>query len=261
MATKVKEEETPEEETPAPEAVVWKPGETFDPSKFLTPISRKDKSTGLVRTSQYLGAPPRQAWFRSEHPIGTGWKLISLPVQVDLERGVAYFEGQVISPDGTIVANAFAYEERSSFFDFIQKADTDCKSRALGAAGYAGAWEAETEDPPERPQAPVQHQYNRRSTDQAVVPATTQEGKAIAAIQGELKRMERDVQAEWRKFCVNQHGVVIENLRGDKLQAFHAQFFVPEEPREADPPVEELNTTLFEGDPATTAKGQKWSGK
>lgn len=82
---------------------------------------------------QYLPVAARLIWFRDEHP---DWTIETHPLHLDLEAGVAIYHAAIKDASGRVIATASKMESRSSFADFVEKAETGSIGRALALCGY-----------------------------------------------------------------------------------------------------------------------------
>ncbi len=99
-------------------------GTPFDPSSHLTDIKGKD----------YLEVKWRLVWFRSEHPLDSGWGIRTVAEEVTPQG--ARYRAQVVNPDGSVVAEGTKTETPKGFADFVEKAETGAIGRALAICGY-----------------------------------------------------------------------------------------------------------------------------
>lgn len=100
------------------------------------------KQTGIVniRGKEYRTVARRVADFREEHPIDSGWSLLTQIVSID-ERAIV-IKAQIANPEGRIVAEGFAEEVRASSqinrTSALENCETSAIGRALAAAGLGG---------------------------------------------------------------------------------------------------------------------------
>lgn len=119
----------------------------FKPSDHLMQLKGKD----------YLPVAWRLVWFREEHP---DWGIVTEPIQVDTEKGIAVFKATVQNVEGKAIGTGTKSETARGFADFIEKAETGAIGRALAVCGYGTQFEPELEEgerivdsPQARPQA------------------------------------------------------------------------------------------------------------
>ena len=106
----------------------------FDPAPHIRTVKYQNRKTGELTERKLLDTAPRIAWFRSDHPIDSGWCLTSEAIQVTDDY--ADFMAQVINPDGVAVSTGYRRVWRSDFGNYVEKAETQAKGRALEGAGY-----------------------------------------------------------------------------------------------------------------------------
>lgn len=99
-------------------------GTPFDPGAHLTSIKGKE----------YLEVKWRLVWFRSEHPLESGWGIRTMAEEVTPQG--ARYRAQVISPEGNVVAEGTKTETIKGFADYVEKAETGAIGRALAICGY-----------------------------------------------------------------------------------------------------------------------------
>ena len=114
------------EQTPAYKA-------SFDPSRYIRTSRYTNRKTGEVTERKILDTAPRIAWFRAEHPIDSGWQLVT---DMTINDNYADAVSMVISPDGKVVSKAHRRVHKAEFANYPEKAETQSKGRALEAAGY-----------------------------------------------------------------------------------------------------------------------------
>ncbi len=83
---------------------------------------------------EYLPVAYRLVWFREEHP---DWSILTQPLSLDLERGIAVFQAEVRDADNRVLARGTKAETAKGFGDYIEKAETGAVGCALGMLGYA----------------------------------------------------------------------------------------------------------------------------
>ena len=116
----------------------------FDPQPYLIKVAT-DKKTG--KPVMYLQTLHRVLWFRTDHPVETGWGIQTNIVQVEPYPVVS---ARIVTPDGTIVATAYgsAQPKPGSVYAGreIEKAETAAVGRALGMAGYGTQFDGDSDD-------------------------------------------------------------------------------------------------------------------
>jgi len=106
----------------------------FNPADHIRIQEYRNRKTGEITRKKILDTAPRIAWFRAEHPIESGWQLVSEPLTITDDY--ADFMARVISPEGLIVSTGHRRVWRAKWANFIEKAETQAKGRALEGAGY-----------------------------------------------------------------------------------------------------------------------------
>ena len=118
----------------------------FDVAPHIRTVEYRNRKSGEVTERKLLDTAPRIAWFRSDHPIDSGWRLLSRPMSITDDY--ADFEAQVVDPQGIIISTGHRRVWRADFNNYVEKAETQAKGRALEGAGY-GCIYALTLDPDE----------------------------------------------------------------------------------------------------------------
>jgi hypothetical protein len=144
---------------------------TFEPSRYLTKLSRRVRGAGGAWTSvesDYLEVKWRLLWLRSEQPASS--------IETELvshEDGMAVFRARVALPSGGS-ATGWGHETASGFDDYVEKAETKALGRALAALGYGTQFceDFEFSQAPKRESDPI------RTADSALmrVPISEEEG-------------------------------------------------------------------------------------
>lgn len=118
--------------------------DTFNPSKHVTKITRKDRDgRGGGGSYDYLTVKWRLVWLRKAYPQAT---IRTEPHVID-EQG-AIFRAEVTLPEGGS-ATGWGSRAVNSGGDFIEKAETRALGRALAALGFGteAADEFDDDDP------------------------------------------------------------------------------------------------------------------
>ena len=97
-------------------------------------ISKKDKTTGKVKTTQYAMVTERIKGFRNICPDGS----ITTEI-ISLVDGVVTMKATITDETGKVIATGLAQEKETSSFinktSFIENCETSAVGRALGFAG------------------------------------------------------------------------------------------------------------------------------
>ena len=96
----------------------------FDPKKHLIKIQGG---------REYLPVSARLRWFREEHPE---WGIVTVPVEINLEKQYAIFSATIFNGAGQVIATAHNRETVKGFLDYLEKAETSAIGRALAFCGY-----------------------------------------------------------------------------------------------------------------------------
>lgn len=207
-------------------------GNGFDPSRYLTKLSRRMRTPdGQWKTVEldYMEVKWRLLWLRTEHPEAR--------IHTELhkhEQDLAIFKAHVILPNGA-EATGWGSETADDWKDFIEKAETKALGRALAALGFGtqfcedfdfaqGSEEKVVDAPVDirttRGAAPGKNGQQRRAAEPPAAPAAppaSQSGgwgdrpatepqiKAIYAIARGTQAMDDGTLEEW---CRNRYGCV-----------------------------------------------------
>lgn len=212
--------------------------QTFDPTRYLTKLSRRQKTAdGQWKSVEldYMEVKWRLFWFRQELP-NEGHIATEL-VTLDLERSLAVFKAVVSHPERGS-ATGWGSETADDWRDFIEKAETKAIGRALAALGFGTqfcedhAFDPTTEKvvdaPVQRQQQPAASRAGGASASSATTPraasapapngtptaaasggswtdrpATEPQIKALYAISRGAREME---EAEFEEWCRSRYG-------------------------------------------------------
>ena len=107
-------------------------------------LFKTEKGTELplmnLRGKEYLQVMHRLVWFREEVPNGS----IETEMVVQGEDECTF--RAVISVDGKVLATGHKSENKKSFKDFVEKAETGAIGRALAMCGYGTQFTADELD-------------------------------------------------------------------------------------------------------------------
>ena len=101
----------------------------FNPSEHL--IQLKSKKGG---SSDYLQVQWRLVWFRDPDDGCVGWCIRT--EMVDHGEGWAIFKAEIIDENGAVRATGHGSENKSDFYDYLEKAETKAVGRALAMMGF-----------------------------------------------------------------------------------------------------------------------------
>lgn len=211
--------------TEAPEQTTTRRNSAFDPSRYLTKLTRRVRAAdGSWQTVEqdYMEVKWRLLWLRTEHPEARIETQL-----VRLEDGLAVFRAHVVLPTGA-ESTGWGSETADDWRDYIEKAETKALGRALAALGF-GTQFCEDFDfssgqadrfvdapvtPPARGEtvetgehAPVQPRSARGGAQRqgtATPLATEPQIKAIYAIARSAQAMDEAQTTEW---CRARYGV------------------------------------------------------
>lgn len=107
---------------------------------------------------EYLPVAYRLVWFREEHP---DWSILTQPLSLDLERGVAVFQAEVRDAENRVLARGTKAETAKGFGDYIEKAETGAVGRALGMLGYGTQFAPEFDEGERVVDTPLPHSVQR----------------------------------------------------------------------------------------------------
>ncbi len=212
----------------APVPATLHPQSNFDPSRFLTKLSRRARTAeGGWRTVEqdYMEVKWRLLWLRTEFP---GARIETQMAKQ--EDGLAIFRAHVALPNGA-ESTGWGSETAEDWKDYIEKAETKALGRALAALGFgtqfcedydfAGGREDKVVDAPvvpprasgeitripveprrvsESPRPPLREQGAATAATRATEPQV----KAIFAIARSAQSMDEAQTTEW---CRARYGV------------------------------------------------------
>ncbi|MFV9689788.1 MAG: hypothetical protein ACNY01_02340 [Desulfobacteria bacterium] len=103
-------------------------------------IERKNRSTGKKETKIYETVAERVRKFREKYPIESRWSIMTT-IEFPAEN-VVFASTEVHNPDGEILANGHAEENRTIGYinatSAVENAETSAIGRALFSAGFGG---------------------------------------------------------------------------------------------------------------------------
>ena len=106
----------------------------FDPKPHIRKVQYTERKTGKVITKEILDTGPRLAWFRSDHPIEEGWRILTSCIRLD-ENG-AHYLAEIVNPEGIPIATGNRLVFAKDFENYNEKAETQAIGRALSVCGY-----------------------------------------------------------------------------------------------------------------------------
>ena len=114
----------------------------FDPTPYLIAMGKDKKG----KEKMYLQTAHRVLWFRTEHPVETGWAVLTEVVQLAPYPVVT---ARVVTPEGVVVVTSHgsAQPKAGSVYSGreLEKAETAAIGRALGLAGFGSQFDEEDE--------------------------------------------------------------------------------------------------------------------
>ena len=156
----------------------------FDPKAHIRKVQYTERKTGKVITKEILDTGPRLAWFRSDHPIEEGWRILTECMRLD-DNG-AHYKAEIVNPDGATICMGNRLVFAKDFENYNEKAETQAIGRALSVCGYGtlqalepGDDDGEEEEPSAMPDAAQPTQAGKK------VPQPTQ-GRRPKATAGEI---------------------------------------------------------------------------
>lgn len=119
------------------------------PSPGRAYLAEKDRTMSLKGKS-YLQVADRVYAFRLDHPITSGWQIVTEIIAGSFPEKWVIWESRIIDPNGKVVATGHKQEEPPASSmgcaDWVDKGETGAIGRALGNCGY-GTLAALEEDP------------------------------------------------------------------------------------------------------------------
>lgn len=159
-------------------------------------ISKKDKTTGKVKTTQYAMVTERIKGFRNICPDGS----ITTEI-ISLVDGVVTMKATITDETGKVIATGLAQEKETSSFinktSFIENCETSAVGRALGFAGIgvdgsmASAEEVANAIMNQNNQEPDKNGQNRTEPDRTGEPAYPTEEKMVEDLQNAAQKSEK----------------------------------------------------------------------
>ena len=151
----------------------------FDPRPFLLKLPKNKKvkvknENGIMVekwetvTTDYLPVAARILWFRTEHPIEEGWRIITHRTYEDWAKGAVIYKAEIVNPQGIVVATATKAESRAGFQDYVEKSETGAVGRALALAGYGTQFAPELAEEERLADAPVEKQPKLTEEDKKI---------------------------------------------------------------------------------------------
>jgi len=110
----------------------------FNPEEYLITLVRekKDRDTGkTVKVKEkYLESAYRVMWWNEDHPIDSGWRLVT---ECIVDNGEwATYKASIINPEGVVVRTAHKTDYADEYDYYADKAETQAIGRVLALAGY-----------------------------------------------------------------------------------------------------------------------------
>lgn len=130
-----------------------------------------------LKGKDYLQVAYRIVWFREEEPqSGVETSFLTLT------EGYAVAQAKIIR-DGRVVAMATKREDKQSFADFIEKAETGAIGRALALLGYGTQFTLPDLDEGEHlADSPVETKKTAKISKEDVTPTTTVKGTEVNSV-------------------------------------------------------------------------------
>lgn len=155
----------------------------FNPSQHMMKLPKKRKNAkGQWETvyADYLEVKWRIVWFREDKP---NWAIDATPVKLD--ESIAIFKAEVKDEEGRTVSVGHGSENKQSFTDYIEKAETRAIGRALAVLGYGTQFAPELDEEEHIADAPVERptsEPKQSTTDDPVVPFGKYKGNTVGEI-------------------------------------------------------------------------------
>ena len=132
-----------------------------------------------LRGKPYLQVAHRLVWFREEHP---DWPIITEIVEQDQTHAIVRATIKLNNLVDGVLATAVKREDKVSFPDFLEKAETGAIGRALALCGYGTQFAPELDEGERLADSPIAPAKPATRTFTAVKPSTPVEKKEIALL-------------------------------------------------------------------------------